>query len=138
MFNVIGEINWLGAVGAGIAAFMIGGVWFAVLLAKPYARALGRENAPQGKVAPLVIIGSAVWSFLTAIISAVLMRALGVESMGDALMFSLIIGLGYLAATTTNTAINPNIPRPLLYGLVSGSYHFVAAVVICLILVFVR
>ena len=34
-----------------------------------------------------------------------------------------------------NTGINPNIPRPLLYGAVSGSYFLVIGVVISLIVV---
>jgi biotin operon repressor len=49
-----------------------------------------------------------------------------------------VVGIGYLASTTVNTAINPNIPRPLRYGLVSGGYFALSGVVVCVILVAMR
>ena len=52
-----------------------------------------------------------------------------------ALIFGAVVGLGYLASTTVNVAINPNIPRPLLYGLISGGYIFVGSLLSCTILV---
>ena len=52
------------------------------------------------------------------------MNSLNIESYQDALIFAIIVGLGYLVANTVDIAINPNIPRPLLYGAISGSYHF--------------
>jgi RsiW-degrading membrane proteinase PrsW (M82 family) len=62
------------------------------------------------------------------IASAMILRALGVENLGDGIMFGAIIGLGFLTATTVNTGINPNIPRPFLYGAISGSYFLVAGI----------
>ena len=52
--------------------------------------------------------------------------------------FGATVGFGYLAATTVNTAINPNIPRPLFYGLISGSYFLLSSVVVAVILVAMR
>jgi hypothetical protein len=40
-----------------------------------------------------------------------------------------------LAATTVNTAINPNIPRPLLYGLISGTYFVLSSIAVSVIVV---
>ena len=62
------------------------------------------------------------------------MRALGVTTYGDGLFFGFIAGLGFLTTTSVNTGINPNIPHPLSYGLISGSYFLVAGVMISLIL----
>jgi hypothetical protein len=64
-----------------------------------------------------------------------LLSSLGVTSYGGALAFGALVGFGYLAATTVNVAINPNIPRPLLYGLVSGGYFVVGSLLSCSILV---
>jgi hypothetical protein len=52
--------------------------------------------------------------------------------------FGAIVGAGYLAATTINVAINPNIPRPLFYGLISGSYFFLSSVIASVILVILK
>ena len=67
-----------------------------------------------------------------------MLRALKVESLRDAFAFGAIVGLGYLASTTVNTAINPNIPRPLFYGLIRGSYFLISSVVIAMIPVAMR
>ncbi|MBB6001570.1 hypothetical protein [Arcicella rosea] len=55
--------------------------------------------------------------------SAILIEALNVQSFETALEFTLLVGIGYLVANTVNIAINPNIPRPILYGIISGAYH---------------
>jgi hypothetical protein len=67
-----------------------------------------------------------------------LINGLLIESYVNALLFGLIVGIGYLVANTVNIAINPNIPRPLLYGAISGAYHLVGIVIVSLILVFMR
>jgi hypothetical protein len=53
-------------------------------------------------------------------------------------MFGLIVGFGYLASTTVNTGINPNMPHPIRYGVISGSYFLVVALLISLILVAIQ
>ena len=138
MFNVLGQINWLGVIAATFAAAVLGALWFTALFGKFYTLALGREGQPPFKMTPIFMAGPFVCGLVTVVASAILMRALAIDNFGDALMFGIIVGLGLLTATTVNTGINPNIPRPLLYGLVSGSYFFVTGVVVSLILVALR
>ena len=45
------------------------------------------------------------------------MSAERIGSIGEAVGFGTIVGVGYLSATAMNMAINPNISRPILYGL---------------------
>jgi hypothetical protein len=45
-----------------------------------------------------------------------------------------IVGVGYLSATAMNMAINPNIPRPILYGLLSSAYFLVSSILISVII----
>jgi hypothetical protein len=127
MFNTIGHISWLGISAATIATQMVGALWFTALFGRFYARALGREGQPA-KMSPIYIVGPLVCNLVTVIASAMILRALGVENLGDGIMFGAIIGLGFLTATTVNTGINPNIPRPFLYGAISGSYFLVAGI----------
>ena len=67
--------------------------------------------------------------------SAVLFYALNITSYGNAVQFAALIGTGFLVANTVNIAINPNIPRPFLYGLVSGGYHLIGMMLVNTILV---
>lgn len=135
MLNTIGDISLLGVAAATIASFVLGGIWFTILFGKVYSKALGRNHDPSEKPGLIFILGPLIWSLITAITSAMLMAALQIVTVGQALGFGLFIGLGYLAATTINTGINPNIPKPVLYGLISGAYHLSAGLVIALVLV---
>lgn len=92
-------------------------------------------SVSKEKPALRFILGPLVCGLVTTVAMAVLFYAFDIESFTDALLFGGIVGAGLLASTTVNTGINPNIPRPLLYGLVSGSYFFLSGLIVSIILV---
>jgi hypothetical protein len=130
----LGMINWVAVLVAFVAYTLLGGLWFAVLFRKAYAASLGRESVPANP-SPLFLAGPAVCTLVVTLASAVLMAALEIDTVGDALVFALVVGVGYLVANTVNIAINPNMPRPLFYAAISGAYHLVGISVASLILV---
>jgi hypothetical protein len=138
MFNVLLKLNWLAIAAGTIALSVLGFVWFAVLFPKVYAVALGKQDEPPNPLAPIFIVGPLVCGLVTTIASAILIRAFKIESIADGLIFGAIVGIGFLTPTTVNTGINPNIPRPLVYGLVSGSYFFLAGLIVSAILVVLK
>lgn len=135
MVNAVSDLNWLGVLVAFLGYFFLGAAWFTALFKTQYMRSLGRENEQQQSPAPIFIIGPAICTFIITLTSAILMRALNIDSYGSALVFAFTIGFGYLVANTVNIAINPNIPRPLFYGLISGAYHLVGISIASLILI---
>lgn len=134
MFTVLTEINWLAVVASTIVFAVLGGVYFTVVVGKAYAVALGNVGKELPKPGPLFIVGPLVSSLVVVITSAVLLRALEVEQLGDGIAFGLIVGIGYLVAQTANIAINPNFPRPLLYTLINAPYFVVCTVAASVIL----
>lgn len=137
MFPGFFEINWLGIAASTVALTVVGGLWFTVVFGRAYAVALGREGQPATKPAPLFIVGPLFCSLVTSIAMAFLVKALHLETLTDGLLFGCVVGLGLLAPTTVNTAINPNMPKPLFYGLISGSYFFVSGLIMSVLLVLV-
>jgi hypothetical protein len=131
-------INWFSILIAGMASFLLGGMWFAGIFARCYALALGREHETRQAPAPLYLAGPFVCGMVTAAASGVLMHVLKVQTLGDAVGYGTLVGIGFLASTTVNTGINPNIPRPLLYGLISGSYFLVSSILVSVIVVSMR
>ena len=81
------------------------------------------------------MVGPAVCALIITITCAVLLHALHIDTYGNALRFALLVGVGYLFTNTVNIAINPNMPRPFFYGLITGSYHLLGMVLVNLILV---
>jgi hypothetical protein len=133
MFNVLDDLNWL-AVLAGFVAFaLLGGVWFALLFAKAYNRSLGRADDAPPVRSPLFFAGPPLGALVVTVTTAVLMRALRIDTYGDALLFALIAGVGYLVANTTTIAINPNFPHPLRYAAISGGYNVAGLVLVSLL-----
>ena len=138
MFNVFVQINWLSVLCAFIPYFMLGALWFTLLFPRSYHLSLGKEMQPQQKPDLIFILGPALCCLVITIATAVLLYALQISTLNDALVFATIIGAGYLVANTVNIAINPNIPRPLLYGLISGAYHMTGITIVCIILVLMK
>jgi len=122
MINQLPNLNWFSILIAFIAYFLVGALWFTLLFSKWYKRSLGRENEILENK-PIFIIGPALCTLIITLASAILIYALNITSLKDGFEFSLLIGVGFLVANTVNIAINPNIPKPILYGIISGTYH---------------
>lgn len=136
--SAFANVGWVAVVIATLASSVLGGVWFTALFGKTYAVALGREAQPQTKPGPLFIFGPLACGLVTTVTSALLMRSLDVNSVTGAVTFGATVGLGYVVATMTNTAINPNFPRPFLYSAVCGPYFLLSSMMTAVILVLMR
>lgn len=128
MFNVLTDISWVAFAISAVASIVLAGLWFAVLIAKPYVVALGREDAGAPPQDAVRAIGPLVCILVTTLTTAVLVEALDLTSVGDAVAFGLVVGVGYLAAMTFQIALNPNFPRPVFYGVVNAPYFVVTSV----------
>jgi hypothetical protein len=138
MFNVLTDINWLAVLVAFVVSAALAGLYFPVLIAKPYVVALGRQNAGKPASTLVTNLGPIVCVLLVTVTSAVLLRALDVATVGDAVAFALIVGVGYLSAMTFQIAINPNFPRPLYYGVLNAPYFVISSLLTALILTWMR
>ena len=134
MTELFTSISWLGVLAAFIPYFILGALWFTLFFKKPYAISLGKENNMPEKPAPIFIIGPAICSLSITITTAILIYALNINSYQSVLEFAFIIGLGYLVANTMNIAINPNIPKPIMYGIISGTYHLAGIIMVSIII----
>ncbi|MER6619892.1 MULTISPECIES: DUF1761 domain-containing protein [unclassified Streptomyces] len=138
MFSVLADINWAAVAVVAVGSVLLAGVWFAVVIAKPYAVALGREGAPAPAQTAVAMAGPPACLLVTVLTSAVLVEALDITGMGDAVVFGLLVGVGYLGAMTFQIAINPNFPRPLYYGLLNAPFFVLTSVLGSVVLVAMR
>lgn len=134
MFNVLPDINWLAVLVSTLIFAVVGGIYFSVIVAKPYRVALGNENRELPESGPLDYASPLIASLVVVVTSAVLLRALDVETLGDGIAFGLIVGVGYLVAQTVTIAVNPNFPRPLFYALINAPYFIVCTLAASVIL----
>lgn len=138
MFNVLTEIDPFAVLLAVVASTIVAGLYFAVLITGPYAVALGREGQPPPEASTVSNVGPVVCVVVTTLTSAVLIEALDVTAMGDAIAFGLIVGVGFLTAMAFQIAINPNVPRPLLYGVINAPFFILTSVLTAVIVTAMR
>lgn len=134
MLANLSSLNYLAILAATFISFVVGGVWFAVLMVKPYAFALGRENQPAAKPTALFMVGPLVCSLITILTLALLMKQLQISTVLGALELGLVVGTGLISATMMNIAINPNFPRPFRYAAVNAPYFIFVSVMTCVLL----
>ena len=135
MIGQLVNLNWISVLLAFVAYFLLGALWFTLFFSKAYKISLGRKKNETLPNKPIFIIGPALCTLVITLVSAILIYVFNIQSFGRALEFSLLVGIGYLFSNTVNIAINPNIPRPILYGIISGTYHLVGISIACIILV---
>ena len=122
-------INWWGVLVATLIVTLLAGLYFTVVIGELYNSAVGRpDDAPPGAGA-LFIAGPLACNVLTILTSAVLISALGIDELGQALLFGLVVGVGYLTAMVFQIGINPVFARPLFYGLINAPYFILASLV---------
>ena len=136
LLTLLTSVNWIGILLAFFAYFLLGALWYLLLFPRPYRISLGRNPDEKTSEAPIYIIGPAVCAMIVTITSAILMYALKINSYTEVMQLVLLVGIGYLFTNTVNIAINPNIPRPFLYGMITGMYHVVGMAIVNSILYF--
>lgn len=97
------DINWLAVLVATIAAFVIGSLWYSpVLFGRTWQREVNMSDDDMRSGNMVMLFGA---TFIMAAIQAILFAAvvagtLGADpAFGDVLLFSAIIGVGWIATS---------------------------------------
>lgn len=113
---------------ATVVYFALGAAWFTPMFGRAWDRAIGVPRTPGRTFGPLYYVAPFVGSALPATALGVLVPALGLREVDDAVVLGLVVGLGFSAAVSVTNAVMPVVPRPLLLGAVTGGYHLVGSV----------
>lgn len=135
MFDVLSDLNWLGIAVSTVFMAILGGVYFGALVPALYLRSLGRGAGSDVPSSALRAAGPLVCAFVAILTSAVLIAALAITDVSDALVFGVVVGLGYLGSMTFQIALNPNFPHPLAYGALNLPYFVIGSLVTSTVLV---
>jgi hypothetical protein len=114
-------ISWLGVLVAGIAAMVVGGLWYSLLFARVWQRAAGVTDEQLTRNAPLTYVGSLLLAFVMALVLAPFIAHGGVVF---GLAAGLAVGLGWVAASFGMVYLFER--RPLAHWLVNAGYAVVS------------
>ncbi len=115
---------------AGVAYFVLGGLWFTPLFGKQWDNAVGFERPIRWRPSTIYYIGPLAGCLVVSFAMSILFNIAQPESFQKAVALGLACGVGFGAVITSVNAISPNMPRPGLYALVTGSYHAVGLVLV--------
>jgi len=135
MIDAFSSVPWVGVAAATLAYFVLGAAWFTPLFGKTWDRAVGVQRTSGQAFGPLYYLIPFFGSLVLALAIGVLVAALGLRSVGDAVVLGLVVGIGFSAGVSFTNAVMPVIPRPLLLGAVTGGYHVVGSVLAAVIIV---
>ncbi len=115
------SINWLAVLLAAVSTFVIGGLWYSLLFARPWQRLAGVTDEQLKSGAPRIFIGS----FLLAVVmSASLAFFIGDGGVGFGVFAGLAAGLTFVAAALGVFSLFER--RSFAQWAINGSYAVVS------------
>ena len=124
-------VNWVAIVAAALSMFVIGGLWYGPLFAKPWQTAAGLSDEQlKGANMPLIFGLAFVLSLLMAANLGFFVA--GVPDLGMVVGYAVAAGLGWAAFGLSIVALFER--RPLSYHLINGGYLTLSFAVMGLIL----
>jgi len=114
------DINWIAVVAAAASSFLLGGLWYSALFAKPWMQAAGLSEAQTKSGNPAIIFGG---SFVLALIaSASFAVFLGSElDAATGALYGFTAGLCWVSASFGINYLFERKTLPLF--LINGGYH---------------
>lgn len=123
-------VNWLAVIAAALSMFVIGGLWYGPLFAKPWQRAAGVSDEQLKSGNMPVIFGLAF--VLSLVMAANLAFFVNGLPLGTTVLYTVAAGLGWAALGLSTVALFER--RPLSYHLINGGYLTLAFAAMGLIL----
>ena len=129
------EINWIGVLAATFAYFLLGGLWFSqIAFGKKWDSAIGFNRPDDWKETIVYYMVPFLGCLVASMAMASLSKLANVNSYQEAVALGLIAGAGFAATVSFVNAVTPMMRKPLLFGLITGTYHVIGVVSASLII----
>lgn len=137
--ELFSHINWLAVIVAGIAYFMLGGLWYSKALFGPKWVALLKidPNDPNMKKGVgAIMFGSFILMLLTSVGLAILIARIDVVLFSGAIKLGLVTGLLFAVTSLSISFLYEKKPTGLYF--ITGSYLLLGNIIAAIILVLWR
>ncbi len=134
LIDLLGDLNWLAVVVATLAWFVYSAVYYSVPpISKAWQSAAKVTPTGQGTMPPpSTLIGTLVGYFVTTIVIALLVAALGITEVGNAIELGVLLGVGFGLVISFITQIYEQ--KGSSYWLINGIPAIVAFSIVSVIL----
>ena len=124
---MIVDLSWWAVLISGLVYFALGGFWFArPFFGRAWEAAQGFERPAGFRLTAAYYVVPLIGSVVVAVVVRLAVGWLGAASVGEAVLVGATVGCAAVAVSLTN-AIVPRFPRPIVFGMITGGYHLIAA-----------
>ena len=127
-------VSWVAVAAAAVVYYLLGALWFTPLFGRAWDRSIGYARAAGQGFSVAYYVVPLASGVLVTLAAAVLMALVEPESLVDAVVVGLVLGLGVALPISVNNALTPHTPHPFRHGLITGGYHVVGLVVVAVVL----
>ncbi|TMD60119.1 MAG: DUF1761 domain-containing protein [Chloroflexi bacterium] len=135
--DLFGQLNWLAVLAAAIVYFALGAAWYlpATPTGRAWMKATGFEmRADRTQPNPAIYLAPLAAYIVASAATATLSRATSTDTLGEAVVLGLLVGIGYaLTLWFVAAAFDPQKPQPWVWFAINGSYHIVALLLVAVI-----
>ena len=129
--DVLSDLNWLAIIVATVMSFALGFLWYGPVFGKAWLDALGK-TVDELNPSPTPFIISAVTTLITCVAAALLIHWLNIGTWMGGAGIGLLIGIGFIAASTASDAAFCGWSWKLVA--IQGSYRVVYSVLMGVVL----
>jgi hypothetical protein len=137
--NLFSHINWLAVLVAGIAYFMLGGLWYSkALFGSKWAtlQKIDMSDANIKKGVAAIMFYSFIFMVLTAIGLAILVVRMDVILFSGAIKLGLVTGLLFCVTSVSISFLYEK--KPMALHFITGAYLLIGNIIAAIILVLWR
>jgi hypothetical protein len=133
--DLLGELNWLAVIVAAIAFFALGAVWYAPpVFGRAWQHAAGAQVPEGTRPGIAYYVGPLATCLLSTVATALLAVATGTDTVGEAIVLGLVVGVGVAAAVAfVGGVFDPHKPQPLVWFVIFGGYQVVGLLIVATI-----
>jgi hypothetical protein len=134
ILDFFSDLNWLAVVVAAIAWFVFSAIWYSVPpLSNAWQKASGVDASAEGSPLTLLFIPTFVGYFVTTVVIALLVRAIGATEVNDGIILGIVLGVGFGAVGALVNQIYER--KGAAYWLINGVNAIIAYMIVAVILV---
>jgi Protein of unknown function (DUF1761) len=133
--DILGELNWLAVIVAAIAFFALGAVWYAPpVFGRAWQHAAAAEVPEGTRPGIAYYVGPLATCLLSTVATAMLAVATGTDTVGEAIVLGLVVGIGLAAAVAfVGGVFDPHKPQPLVWFAIFSGYQVVGLLIVATI-----
>lgn len=131
--SLFSEINYIAVVVAAVLYFVVGALWYSpVLFSKPWMESIGMTAEDMQGTSPLIYVAPIVFYLIAALVTAFLIKALGITSLFGGLLLGFLGWLGFMMPGIGSSSVfqAQNFPQPMKLFEITVGYHLVGLLIL--------